>query len=323
MAAIRPAAVGGFILGALALGIAAILFFGSSRLFSQTTSLVVFFNGSLAGLDVGAPVTFRGVRIGAVQRIALRFSPGTVTARTPVFLELDADRVSWEGGKRPTAGPDIQRLVEAGLRAQLALESLVTGQLRVDLDFRPDTPAELVGAIPDVSEVPALPSELDQLRNQLTGLPLRELVATARQTLSSLNRLSDHLDAKLDPLVASAQRTADSATETLKTANDSVRRLQTDASDTLQQLDALVTDARRQLDGRGDELAHTLAAAERTARQADALLASLNSLAAPRSQFRGDLEATMRDLAASASSLRTFAHAVERDPSALLTGRSR
>ncbi len=323
MATIRPAALGGFILGALVLAVAAILFFGSSRLFSQTSPFVVYFNGSLAGLDVGAPVTFRGVRIGSVQRIALRFSPDTLAARVPVFLELDADRVSVEGaGPRP-AKIDVPRLVEAGLRAQLVPESLITGQLRVDLDFRPGTPAQLVSTVRDVPEIPAVQSELDQLRNQLTGLPLHELVETARQTLSSVNQLSQHLDARLEPLAGSAQHTMDAATETLHTTSDSVRRVQADASATLQQFDALATDARRQLDGRGDELARTLAAAERTARQAETLLVSLNSLAAPRSQFRGDLEATMRDLAASASSLRTFAHAVERDPSALLTGRSR
>ena len=128
---------------------------------------------------------------------------------------------------------------------------------------------------------------------------------------------------ELDPLVDSVQRAADTATETLGTAGNSVRGLRVDASATLQLLNALATDARQQVDGRGEDLARTLAAAERTARQAETLLASLNGLAAPRSQFRGDLEATMRDLAASASSLRTFAHAVERDPSALLTGRSR
>lgn len=323
MAAIRPATVGGFVLGALALGVAAILFFGSLRLFSHTERFVVFFHGSLAGLDVGAPVTFRGVRIGSVQRIAVRFSPHTVTAQTPVFLDLDASRVSWEGGKPPATRPDVLKLIEAGLRAQLTLESLVTGQLSVDLDFLPNTPTHLVGTIAGVPEIPAVQSEFDQLRNKLTGLPLRELVATAQQTLSSLTRLSDHLNARIDPLTDSAQHAAIVAVATLNTTNDAVRHLQADASVTLQQVDELIKDARTQLDRRSDGLARTLAATERTARDADTLLASLNSLAAPRSQFRGNLEATMRDLAASASSLRVFAHTVERDPSAVLMGRSR
>jgi phospholipid/cholesterol/gamma-HCH transport system substrate-binding protein len=323
MATIRPAAVGGFILGALALGVAGILFFGGSHLFARTSRIVVFFNGSVAGLDVGAPVTFRGVRVGSVERIALRFSADTMTARIPVFLQLQSDAVGWEGAARLDRTDGVRRLVDAGLRAQLSSQSIVTGQLGVDLDFRPDTPAQLVGVIPGTAEIPAVQSGFDRLRNELTDLPLRQLVDTAQQTFSSLNQLSEHLDARLDPLGESVQRAADAATRTLETTNSSVRRLQAGASVTLQQLDELIADARRQLNGRGNELARSLADADRTVRQAELLLASLNSLAAPRSQFRGDLEATVRDMAASASSLRTFARAVERDPSALLTGRNR
>jgi paraquat-inducible protein B len=144
----RPAVVGGFILGALALGVAAILLFGGSWLFARTARAVVFFEGSVAGLDVGAPVTFRGVRLGSVQRISLSASAGSLTARIPVFLEIEPNRITWEGRELRNDPADYGRLVEAGLRAQLASQSFVTGQLRVDLDFRPGTPAPLTGAAP-------------------------------------------------------------------------------------------------------------------------------------------------------------------------------
>ena len=97
----RSAVVGAFVLGALALGVAAILLFGGSRLFTPTARAVVFFEGSVAGLDVGAPVTFRGVRLGSVIRITLNYSPSTGTARIPVTIEVEPDRITWEG-----AGPD-------------------------------------------------------------------------------------------------------------------------------------------------------------------------------------------------------------------------
>ncbi|WP_424140826.1 MlaD family protein, partial [Roseomonas chloroacetimidivorans] len=145
MAATRPAVVGGFILGGLALAVAAILLFGGSRLFEQTKRAVVFFEGSVAGLDVGAPVTLRGVRVGSVQRIALHLS-ASGQARIPVTLELLPDQVNREGKDAQQSDADIEHLVEAGLRAQLNSQSFVTGQLRVDLDFRPGTPAERVAA---------------------------------------------------------------------------------------------------------------------------------------------------------------------------------
>jgi paraquat-inducible protein B len=192
----------------------------------------------------------------------------------------------------------------------------------VDLDFLPDTPARLVGTISDVPEIPAVSSELSQLWSELAKLPLRELADSAQKAFASVARLSDHLDTRLDPLIDSAQRTADTATHTLQTADAFVRQLQVEASTALHDLHDLLVDARSQVNARGGELGHTIATADRAVRQAEMLLGSLNGLVEPRSAFRGDLEATIRDLAASASSLRSFAETVERNPNALLMGRS-
>src|SRR4029453_15074253 len=96
MAAARPAVVGAFVLGGLALGVAAILFFGGTRLFQRTSYAVVFFEGSVAGLDIGAPVTFRGVRLGSVQRMALHVSTDG-RARIPVTIELLPGQVIIDG----------------------------------------------------------------------------------------------------------------------------------------------------------------------------------------------------------------------------------
>ncbi len=314
--------VGAFILGALALGVLAILFFGGTRLFATRSRVVVFFSELVAGLDVGSPVTFRGVRLGSVQSMAIRASADTMTARIPVYLELEPNRLTWEGEKLSGSAADYERLVQAGLRAQLALQSFVTGQLRVDLDFRPGTPALLVGTTTDAPEIPAVPSDLSRLRNQLTELPLRELADTAQRAFASLARLSDHLDVTLDPLAQSVHRTADTATQTLQTTDEAVRRVQADASTALRDLDALLVDAHHQVDARGGELSRVLTGADRAVRQAQTLLDSLNGLAEPGSQFRADLEATLRDLAASASSLRNFAETVERNPNTLLMGRT-
>ena len=134
----------------------------------------------------------------------------------------------------------------------------MTGQLRVDLDFRPDTPVRLVGTIAGVPEIPSISSDLSQLRNQLTGLPLRELVDSAQQTFVSLRRLADHLDTEIDPLTASALHTMDAGTQTLQSTELAVRSVQADASTTLRDADLLLADAHHQLDGRGEELSSTL-----------------------------------------------------------------
>ncbi|WP_424140805.1 MlaD family protein, partial [Roseomonas chloroacetimidivorans] len=216
-----------------------------------------------------------------------------------------------------------EHLVEAGLRAQLNSQSFVTGQLRVDLDFRPGTPAERVAAdTGGLPQIPAIASDLDRLRETLADVPVQEVVRTAQRSLASLERLANHVDAELDPLLDSTRRGIASATRTLDTTEQAVVRLQTDASRTLQELDGLASGARQQLDERGAELARVLGSADRVARQAETILSSLGGLVAPRSQLRSDLEAATRDLAASAGSLRGFARTIERDPSAVLRGRN-
>lgn len=320
----RPAIVGAFILGAVGLGVAAILFFGGMRMFTKTSRAVVFFSESLAGLDVGAPVTFHGVRVGVVKNITVQFSASSMSARTPVFLEFQPAQVTLDGGKTlADESEEMGRLIKAGLRAQLELQSIVTGQLRVDLDFRPDTPVKLVGEPLGVPEIPALPSELGQLWAQLTQLRLQEFVDTGQRALASFERLSNRIDAVLDPLVGNANEGLVAARQTFRTADDAIRQLQREILTALRDLDALAVDARHQLGARGTELSRALASADRTARQAETLLQSLNGLAHPRSQLRGDLEAAIRDLAAASSSLRDFAATIERNPNALLMGRDR
>lgn len=318
----RPAMVGSFILGGVGLAVAAILFFGSVHLFVRTAHVVVFFSESVAGLQVGAPVTLHGVRIGMVKDIEIQFSTRNATERIPVFLELEPKQIRWEDEKLTGSNADFERLVQAGLRAQLAQESFVTGQLRVDLDFRPGTPAQLVGTIPEIPEIPTAPSELGQLRNELSSLPLRELADAAQTAFTSLARLTDHVDTKLDPLIDGINRTADAGTRTLDSADAAVRELRAKASTALRDLDVLLLDARRQVNGRGDELSRTLTSAERAVRKAETLIESLDAMTEPGSPSRGDVEAAIHDLAASASSLRSFAQTLERNPNAIIMGRA-
>jgi paraquat-inducible protein B len=323
MAAARPAVVGGFVLGALALGVAAILFFGGSRLFAPRFRAVAFFHGSVAGLEIGAPVTFRGVRIGSVQHIELNLlSSGQL--RIPVTLEFAPELVTLNGKTLREGMIDTNQFVNLGLRAQLALQSFVTGQLRVDLDFLPGTPVNLEsvpsGGIP---QVPTLPSDLERLRASLSDLPIRDLGQKLLSTLDAINRLANHLDAQLDPLADSTRQVLDKGSGTLDTIKAAVAQLQEDASHTVAEANILLTDATHQLDSRSADTEHLLHSADRMAQHADSLLSTLNGLVEPRSGFRSNLEASSRDLAATIASLRELARTLERDPGIILRGRNR
>jgi paraquat-inducible protein B len=323
MAAVRPALIGGFVLSGLALGVAAILLFGGFHLFSHSFQAVVFFQGSVSGLAVGAPVTFRGVQVGSVQRISLRLDVKDMTARIPVYLDLQPGAVSMVQGTLPVARASFERLLEAGLKAQLNTSSFVTGQLQVDLDLRPEIKGAPMKSDPDMPEIPAIPSQMETLKDQVAALQLRQLVDTLEQALGSIRRASDQLGDKLGPFIDDVQKTSESARETLQAATETVRQLRTDAARTLGDIDQLAVEGRQQLTARGSELSRLLLATGHTAHAAETLMASLNDMTSARSQTRADLEAAIRDLAATASSLRNFSREVERNPTTILTGKAK
>ena len=241
----------------------------------------------------------------------------------PVYLEIDPERVTLTGlPAGPQSAPSLQRLVEAGLRAQLSMQSLVTGQMQVELDLRPETPARLIGAgAADVPELPAIPSDFEELRQQLVRTPIAETVAQAGRTLVAVEKLANRINAELDPLAASAQRTLDSATHTLVIAEASIQHLQEDATATLEELRALANDGHRQLDNRSRELSRVLVSADQALHSANTFMDSADNLVARRSPARTNLEAALRDLADTARALRGFSQTVERNPNALLLGR--
>jgi paraquat-inducible protein B len=320
MPSANPTAVGAFVLGALGIIVAAVLFFGSGDILARRTKAVVFFEGSVGGLEPGAAVTFRGVRVGSVSKVVVIVDSNDMKARIPVYLELEPNLVTFASGDKYQ--PVLHGLIAAGLRAKLESQSLVTGQMLVELDLSPGTPAHFVGTMSDVPEIPAVPSDLQQLRDQLTQAPIAETVTQAQHTLAALERVADHVDSELGPLSAGARSVLDNAGQTLEAARSSIQRVDTEAATTLTGADGLIHDGRQQLAARGQELSQTLADAERALQSVDTLARSANGLIDPHSQPRADIEAMLRDLAASSSALRDFAQTVERNPSTLLRGRA-
>jgi paraquat-inducible protein B len=307
MTATKPALVGAFVLSGLALFVLALLLFAGTRLFNPEVASVTYFQGSVAGLDVGAPVTFRGVRVGSVTGIGVRINMKDLTARIPVYMEVNPSQVKLEGPGGRDNKSVFRRLLAAGLEAQLGMQSLVTGELRVDMDLQPGDHATYLGGNADGDEIPSSPSKLQTLEAQIAALPLNQIADNANQTLVSIKRVTDQLGARVGPLLDSLKQTSDSAHGTMDAAHLAVTYI-----------DSLAIDGRRQLAVNGDALKGVLASSDRTVRDADALILSLNEMTAPNSRIRDDLQSTTRDLAASASSLRAFAHEIEGNPSDLL-----
>ena len=303
----RPAIVGGFVLGGFALAAFAIVFVAGTHLFSRQMHAITYFEGSVAGLTVGAPVTFRGVRVGAVTNIGVNIDMKTLSAQIPVNLDLDTSEISIGGRDSGEPKAVFKSLRRAGLQAQLSMQSLVTGQLAVDLDFRPGVRATYHGGDVRGDEIPSSPSKLQTLEAEIAALPLKQIAENARLALLAFKRVGDELGPRVGPMVDSLKQASDSARQTMDAAHLAVGHI-----------DGLAIEGKQQLTVNGAELARLLANSDRTVRDADAVMASLNEVTGPNSQIREDLKSATRDLAASASSMRTFSHEIARNPSDLL-----
>ncbi len=324
-AAARQTVVGLFVLIGLGLALGAVLAFGRLHLLSPLDRAVIFFPGNVAGLAPGAPVTFRGLRVGSVETVSLQVDPDTLHVRIPVILQLDPQPLQVAPGASGRDG--LRRLVAAGLRGELSLQSFVTGQMAVELDISPNSGAAFSdGRNPlpgDLVEIPSAQSPFERLRDQVTHLPLRDLAGDTQRTLHTVEHLADTLDRSLPPLIASLQVTADGLHDAGPIIKESVETIRTEALRVIGHYDALSASLRTTVAARGPEVKQLLATANQAADHARHLLSTLDALASDRSEDRLNLEASLRDLAAAAGSLRGIARDVEADPSLVLRGRAR
>lgn len=322
MGAGRQATIGVFVFGGLALALAAIILFGNFQFFSSTERAAVVFQGSISGLSVGAPVTFRGVRLGSVQSIVLQFDPQTQTAYIPVTVQLEPDRIRVTGEPETgAAGVNLRDLVARGLRAELVTQSFVTGQSEINLDFYPTAPAQLHPSVTGLPEIPTRLSTVQRVQEELSKLPLADLVKNANETLQSLQHLSNRLDTDLPALVATLQVTAQDSSRTVTTADAAITSVQRQLNDTLTHATQLVANSDRQISQRSADLHTVLVSSAQAVKQANDTMNEVRSLLSTRGETRANLDSTLRDLASAAASLRGFASDVERNPQLLLTGR--
>jgi paraquat-inducible protein B len=320
--------IGAFVLGAVALIVIAILVFGSGRLFRQTREFVLYFDNSVNGLRIGAPVKFKGVEIGSVKDIRLQLEKGAEVNKIPVIIEIDLKKLTSRGAQADiTMNREMfqQAIVDRGLRGQLEMESLVTGLLFVALDFLPGTPINLVqqaGGDYEYPEVPTLPTTLEQAKGAVTrimskleDIDFKELGANLQATLKCVNRTvnSPEIESVLRSL-ARVMPKVDEAVVNIRnlagTMDDKVKIL----ADDLQHTSA---DARLALKQAGDALKQT----EETMKRAEAAVANIETLSDLDSPVNYELVKGLRDVSTAARSLRSLTDYLERNPRAPIFGK--
>lgn len=310
---LSPALIGSFVVSGIVLLVAGVIIFGSGRAFDETRTFVSFFPGSVNGLAVGANVTFRGVPVGTVREVLLQMDmdPGEIgmDSRIPVVFDIDETLIEARGGRLDLSDTiATRRLLEQGMSAQLASESLLTGRLFVSLDFRPDQEILLYGGEHEYPEIPTVTSPMADLQAKVRELgdrfatvDLEHIFTTLRTTLDGVNGVvtsSDmqSLPADIDGLVANLDET----------------------SLAIRHLAASVDTTIGPTTGR---LHETAGRAEASMAEVDETLKSLQTVMAPEAPLVVGLVQTLRELELAARSLRRVAEMVERDPAILIRGR--
>jgi paraquat-inducible protein B len=316
----RLAAIGLFVLTGIALAFATVVLFGKLDLFGETRAAEIVFDGSVSGLGVGSPVTFRGVRVGAVSSVAIAFDPRSHQAHVPVKIRLEASKVTYPKESRGEM-PPITQWVAEGLRAEVVPVSLIADESEIDLDFDPSVPLKLHPDIVDLPEIPVNGASEGQVAQQLSRLPLKDVADNAILTLRSVRGLADVVGKRLPAVLDSTTRSSVKAGQALDAARAAIEDLQIRMGTTLGGIDRVTESADRQLNGRGDDLHALLVTSNQAISNARDVLGNLKEMTDDRSPDRANLEAALRDLSDASAALRGFANDVQQNPRLLLTGR--
>jgi paraquat-inducible protein B len=317
---INTTSIGLFIVSGVALGVIGLLLFSSSKMFSKTKDLIVYFDDSLNGLNVGAPVKFRGVTIGSVKRVMVQFNQATNDYAMPVIVELEEKLLRDRMPSMTYAFSEegVANRIQAGLRATLQTESLVTGVLYVGMDIDRKAPPPVFHQLEKrYPEIPSEPTATQQLFANLASLDIKSLQTNLNGLIIRLdNRVSElnmaNINTGLTNLLASVNRLVSSPDITNALAA---------LRPTLDQYRELGTKVTSRVDPLADGLTNTLAQADRALAQIRGAGENLRTLLAPSSPLPNNLDQTLQQLSGAMQSLSDLLDFLKQHPNALITGR--
>lgn len=182
----------------------------------------MYFDGSVRGLAIGAPVELQGIQIGEVTDVTLEFDWEKLAFRIPVLIEMEPERIKFIGKKTVDRKRGMEILVEKGLRAQLKTGSLLTGQLLVGLDLHPEASPAKINWDGRYPELPTIPTPMEEITSGVTRIvekldtiPLEQIGKDLQQTMANLSKTTANLQKLVQKLDANV---APAATDTLKQA---------------------------------------------------------------------------------------------------------
>ena len=322
-----PTVIGIFVIGAMAVAVAGVIFVGSIKFFSEDEEFIIYFDESVSGLDIGSQVKFRGVPIGQVKDILIRFNQVELSDHIPVIIEIETSRLANRLGVPVDLTVDEVYFaqVNEGLRAQLVMESFITGLYYIDLSYILDAPPPRF--IQDkiiYKEVPSVKSpfaEIGQSANEIIARlstidveqinnKLVSLLVNANDAIEDVNfkKISDNLiDATESIAILTSSENVELVLENLKTALAEIRALATKIEENI---DPFLAGA----DATNQEIQKTLASLRQTVDRIEEALT-------PESSMRYEVERALSELSTAAQAIAQLSEYLERNPRSLLTGK--
>jgi paraquat-inducible protein B len=317
--------------------------FGSGRLFVERLEFILYFEGSVKGLNVGAPVVFRGVKIGNVTDISIQASAEDLSIKIPVLIETDTRKVDEVGTADETEGETLKKLINRGLRAKLMLQSMVTGQMMVGLDYYPETMAVYHGD-GDILEIPTIQTDFEQLAETLknfsfeklfekleatlagierlvNGPEAQELVANLNHTISDVRQLVNDADRELLALSQLTGKTINDYGSLARNLNGQVEPLADRLDGALEDTQQLMTNTDRSIQALSADIAVAVERASDAMLEARKTLANTEALTAADSEVMYELTTALGEIGAAARAIRMLADYLERHPEALVQGK--
>ncbi len=346
--------IGIFVLGATALLVIAVVVLGSGKFFKKSFPAICYFEGSVGGLNVGAPVVFRGAKMGTVTSVKLRFDPKSDEIQIPVFLEIEPERLETKDrSRRPDPVATLRLLIDRGLRARLEPQSILTGQMQVALDFYPERPARFVGADPGYPEIPTIPTPLQELAKRIEQLPLEQIVKDIGSAVAGINRfvnspeiaktlqfvslaaeeakgLMQNLNSQVQPISSDVQQTLREAQKLLREIDAKATTLTSSIDGTVKDIQKLAQDIDRQVEPLGPSIQRTLSSIEKTSdeagmtfRQAQQTLTVLEGDIGEDSELMYELKKAVREVGTAAKAIESLARSAERHPESIIFGKKK
>jgi paraquat-inducible protein B len=319
-----PTMIGAFTLAALAIAVVAILVLGSGKFMTEKVPCVMYFESSLSGLDVGAPVEFKGVKIGSITSISLVLNSDDGAVSTPVYAEILPQRLSVVGRER-AEGEMSKILIARGMRAQLQSSSLLTGKLKVSFVERPGTEYQLQGdgAVP---EIPTVKTTTEELAQMFSDLPINQTLERIADLVDIMAKAAESPETQQTMLaLASGMQSASTLMASLST---SVPGAMTNMSSSFATLDAVLTESRpgisnlvRSLPEFVDGLDLTMDRVRISLEQIDHTLGELEEVMEAESPLQYEFRVAIRELSGALGSLTAFTDYMQQHPESLITGK--